>query len=282
MKKSIKLMAGFALADLFLWIAVSPRFATKLYHSKLFRRDGERGSMDLVRQYNEVETSPVEFKAKDGTTLRGWFYKHPTSTKVFIYNQGRNSDLGKALNYAKVMLAAGASVFSYEYRGFGDTPGYPSVVGICEDGLTAYDFVSKQLGYQAQDIVIYGESLGAGVAAYVAERRQAAGLVLQSGFASLERIGKEMFAALKVYPGWLFPRPTLDNARAVKKIQPPLLVIHGVQDEVIPVHHSRLIFDGALGHKQLVQLPNSGHTNLVEADGPAFVGALRNFLTALA
>lgn len=282
MKKSIKLMAGFALADLFLWIAVSPRFATKLYHSKLFKRDGERGSMDLVRQYDEVETSPVEFKAKDGTALRGWFYKHPTSTKVFIYNQGRNSDLGKALNYAKVMLAAGASVFSYEYRGFGDTPGYPSVVGICEDGLTAYDFVTKQLGYQAEDIVIYGESLGAGVAAYVAERRKAAGLVLQSGFASLERIGKEMFAALKVYPGWLFPRPTLDNARAVKKIQPPLLVIHGVQDEVIPVHHSRLIFDGARGRKQLVQLPNSGHTNLVEADGPAFVGALRNFLTALA
>lgn len=282
MKKSIKLMAGFALADLILWIAVSPRFATKLYHSKLFRRDGERGSMDLVRQYSEVQTSPVEFRAKDGTPLRGWFYKHPTSTKVFIYNQGRNSDLGKALNHAKVMLAAGASVFSYEYRGFGDTPGYPSVAGICEDGLTAYDFVTNKLGYQAEDIVIYGESLGAGVAAYVAERRKSAGLVLQSGFASLERIGKEMFAALKVYPGWLFPRPTLDNARAVKKIQPPLLVIHGVQDEVIPVHHSRLIFDGAGGRKQLVQLPNSGHTNLVEADGPAFVGALRNFLTALA
>jgi uncharacterized protein len=282
MKKSIKLMAGFALTDLFLWIALSPRFATKLYHSRLFTRNGVRGSMDLVRQFNEVETSPVEFRAKDGTQLRGWFYKHPTSKKVFIYNQGRNSDLGKALNYAKVMLAAGASVFSYEYRGFGDTPGQPSVVGICQDGLTAYDYVSGTLGYQAQDIVIYGESLGAGVAAYVAERRKSAGLVLQSGFASLERIGKEMFAALKVYPGWLFPRPTLDNAKAVKKIQPPLLVIHGVRDEVIPVHHSRLIFDGASGSKQLVHLPNSGHTDLVEADGPAFVGALRNFLVALA
>jgi len=282
MKKSLKLMVGFALSDLFLWIAMSPRFATKLYHSKLFKFDGERGSMELVRQFNEVETSTVAFRAKDGTPLRGCFYKHPTSEKVFIYNQGRNSDLGKALNYAKVMLAAGASVFSYEYRGFGETPGNPSVVGICEDGLTAYDFVRDNLGYQADNIVIYGESLGAGVAAYVAERRAAAGLVLQSGFASLERIGKEMFAALKVYPGWLFPRPTLDNARAVKKNHPPLLVIHGVNDEVIPVHHSRLIFDGASGSKQLVQLPNSGHTNLVEADGPAFVGALRNFLTALA
>lgn len=282
MKKSIKLMAGFALTDLFLWIAFSPRFATRLYHSKLFKRDGVRGSMDLVRQFAEVETSPVEFRAKDGTPLRGWFYKHPTSKKVFIYNQGRNSDLGKALNYVRVMLAAGASVFSYEYRGFGDTPGEPSVVGICQDGLSAYDYVVGKLGYQAEDIVIYGESLGAGVAAYVAERRRSAGLVLQSGFASLERIGKEMFAALKVYPGWLFPRPTLDNAKAVKKIQPPLLVIHGVRDEVIPVHHSRLIFDGATGSKHLVHLSNSGHTDLVEADGPAFVGALRNFLTALA
>lgn len=282
MKKSTKLMAGFALADLVLWIALSPRFATRLYHSKLFKSNGVRGSMDLVRQYDEVETSPIDFQAKDGTPLRGWLYKHPTSKKVFIYNQGRSSDLGKALNYAKVMLAAGASVFSYEYRGFGDTPGEPSVVGICEDGLTAYDYVVEQLGYEPEDIIIYGESLGAGVAAYVSERRKAAGLVLQSGFASLERIGKDMFAALRVYPSWLFPRPKLDNARAVTKNHPPLLVIHGVHDEVIPVHHSRLIFDGASGSKQLVHLPNSGHTDLVEADGPAFVGALQNFLTALA
>ncbi len=282
MKKSIKYMVGFAVSDLILWLAMSPRFATKLYHSKLFKSNGVRGSMQLVRDFNEVETSAIEFRAKDGTPLRGWFYKHPTSKKVFIYNQGRSSDLGKALNYAKVMLAAGASVFSYEYRGFGDTPGNPSVIGICEDGLAAYDYVAGSLGYQADDIVIYGESLGAGVAAYVAERRKAAGLILQSGFASLERIGKDMVAALKLYPSWLFPRPRLDNAAAVKRNHLPLLVIHGVNDEVIPVHHSRLIYDSARGSKQLVQLPNSGHTDLVEADGPAFVGALRNFLSAIA
>jgi fermentation-respiration switch protein FrsA (DUF1100 family) len=282
MKKSIKFLVGFAVSDLILWLAMSPRIATKLYHSKLFKSNGVRGSMQSLRDFNEVQTSEITFRAKDGTPLRGWFYKHPTSSKVFIYNQGRSSDLGKSLTYAKVMLAAGASVFCYEYRGFGDTPGKPSVVGICEDGLTAYDYVSGKLGYQADNIVIYGESLGAGVAAYVSERRKAAGLVLQSGFASLERIGKDMVTALRVYPSWLFPRPSLDNAKAVTHAHPPLLVIHGVNDEVIPVHHSRLIYDGACGSKQLVQLPNSGHTNLVEADGPAFVGALRSFLTALA
>jgi hypothetical protein len=69
MKKSTKLMAGFALADLVLWIALSPRFATRLYHSKLFKSNGVRGSMDLVRQYDEVETSPIDFQAKDGTPL---------------------------------------------------------------------------------------------------------------------------------------------------------------------------------------------------------------------
>jgi hypothetical protein len=282
MKKTIKYAIGFAVSDLILWLAMSPRFATKLYHSKLFKSEGEPGSMQLVRDFNEVETSSLDFPAHDGTPLHGWFYKHPTSKKVFIYNMGRSSDLGKSLKYAKVMLAAGGSVFAYEYRGFGSTSGKPSVIGICEDGLAAYDYVAGRLGYQVNDIVIYGESLGAGVATYVAERRNAAGLVLQSGFASLERIGKEMVAALKVYPSWLFPRPRLDNAEAVTRKHPPLLVIHGVNDEVIPVHHSRLIYDGASGRKQLVHLKNSGHCDLADADGPAFVGALRNFLSAIA
>lgn len=282
MKKSIKYAVGAAAVGQLLWIALSPRFATKLYHSKLFKGNGVRGSMQDVREFKDVETVEVEFRAKDGTLLHGWYYKHPTSKKVFIYNQGRCSDLGKALNYAKVMLAAGASVFSHEYRGFGDTPGKPSVVGICEDGLNAYDYVVNNLGYDPSDIIIYGESLGAGVAAYVSQHRKAAGLVLQSGFASLERIGKDMFSVLRAYPSWLFPRFGLDNAKAMRGTHPPLLVIHGIQDEVIPVHHSRLIFDGASGNKRLVHLPNSRHTDLVEQDGPAFVGALKDFLGALA
>src|SRR6185437_7029120 len=99
MNKSIKYMVGFAAVDLLLWIALSPRFATKLYHSKLFKGNGVRGSLQDVRQFKDVETFEVEFRAKDGTPLNGWFYKHPTSKKVFIYNQGRCSDLGKALNY---------------------------------------------------------------------------------------------------------------------------------------------------------------------------------------
>lgn len=281
MNKTIKYLIGFAISDAILWLALSPRIATKLYHSKLFKKEGERGDMELLRDFNEVETSELFFPACDGTPLHAWFFKHPTSKKVFLYNMGRSSDLGKSLNYSKIMLDAGGSVFVYEYRGFGSTPGAPSVLGICQDGLTAYDYVQKTLGYDPKDIVIYGESLGAGVASYVSQHRKSAGYVLQSGFASLERIGKEMVAALKVYPRWLFPNPSLDNAEIAAGPHPPLLVIHGIKDDVIPVHHSRLIFDGASEPKQLVQLKNSAHSDLSVADASAFTSALRKFLVTV-
>lgn len=280
MTKAIKRVVGFCLSNLVLWLALSPRFAIKLYQLKLFKIFGEPGSLESLRNFNDVENFPVDFAAIDGTMLHGWFYKGQGS-KIFVYNMGRNSDLGKSLANARAMLAAGASVFTYEYRGFGSTAGKPSVKGICEDGLTAYDVVLAQLGYDPANIIVYGESLGAGVASFVTEHRATAGLVLQSGFASFDAIGKSQQRFLRLYPRFLFPR-LLNNRQTVARQHPPLLVIHGAQDTFIPVKQAHLIFDAACEPKKLVLLPNSHHRDMATLDWQPFVSALADFLATLA
>ncbi|MGH9551458.1 MAG: alpha/beta hydrolase, partial [Terriglobales bacterium] len=251
------------------------------YHRKLFAMDPTRGDEAQLAAFNDVENREVLFRAVDGKRLRGWLFKHPTSKRVWLYSIGRSSDIPKNLEYVRMLLESGASVFVYEYRGFGQSEGQPSVRRICQDGLSAYDCLTRQLGYTADQIVFYGESLGGSVATYVCARRRAAGIVLQSTFASLERIAKEMVPALKVYPRAMFPRPLLDTAQTLQGQHPPLLIMHGVLDNVIPLHHSLLIFGAASEPKQVVHLKHSLHTKINITDREEFVHALSSHLASL-
>jgi uncharacterized protein len=279
MRKSSKFLTGFVLSDVLLWLISSPRFALKFYQAKVFETFGVRGPMEELLAFKEFENFPVFLEAVDGTVMQGWFYQGP-GDKLFVYNMGRNSDIAKSLANARVMLAAGASVFTFEYRGFGSTAGKPSLKSICEDGLTAYDFARDQLGYDESAIIIYGESLGAGVASYVSDCRPAAGLVLQSGFASFEHIGKKQKKFLRIYPNFLFPR-ALNNEERVARAHPPLLVIHGEQDTFIPVDQAHRIFDAACPPRQLALLPNSHHRDMAELDWDAYLKALTGYLGRL-
>ena len=129
--------------------------------------------------------------------------------------------------------------------------------------------------------MIYGESLGAGIASYLSQVVPACGLVLQSGFVSLRRIGGEHLAPLKAYPSWLFPQPHLDNVSVVKQNHPPLLVIHGLKDGTIPFAHAEEIFKHALEPKTFVRLPNSDHIDLYLQDAETFCLGLKRFLDTL-
>ncbi len=281
MRKSTKVLLGGAAIAKIAWLCLSPRVATKLYHSKLFRNDQGQGPEVLLDAFNDVQNYRVAVKTVDGTKLRGWYFKHPTASKVWLFFMGRASDIPKNLGYVRMLLEAGASVFIFEYRGFGKSPGKPSIVGVCQDALAAYDCLVEEFGYNGNQIVFYGTSLGAAIAAHVSTVRSYAGRVLQSGFASLESIGKEMLGLLKVYPTLLFPRPLLDTINIVRKNDKPLLIMHGKHDDVIPVSHSHRIFAAAAEPKRLVVLDHSAHKGIDLTDRAPVVEALTRFLHEL-
>lgn len=184
-------------------------------------------------------------------------YIHPDARKIVLYCGGRSSNLTKLSIPALALHKAGVSVVVVEPRGFGNAVGRASTKTLVEDYLCVYDSLLS-LGYAPDDIVIYGESLGAAVAAYVSARRSASGLILQSAFSSLAREIKDLFPILR-YPAAMYPQPRLAADESLKQGHPPLLIIHGDEDKVINVKHAHRLAAAAGCNTTLAILPGAGH-----------------------
>jgi dipeptidyl aminopeptidase/acylaminoacyl peptidase len=264
------------------WLYFAPRISPRLYDRKLFHPNNDRGDLNELLKVTSNSNRRVYFPAFDGQLLHGCLFHNPSSGKILLLHPGNSGDIAGRLSFIKILLQTGASVFAYEPRGFGLSGGAPTMKSICEDGLAAFDYLTAQLGYAAHRIVLYGMSLGVSVATEVSKQRRARGIVLQSGFSSLERIAKERMPLLKIYPTWLFPRPLLDNVRILAKPHMPLLILHGGKDDTIPPAHSREMYAKAASPKQFVLFPNSTHTEISALDLTLFVSTLKQFLSKLA
>lgn len=274
-KRHTKTAIFVAVAAVLLWLGLSPRSATWAYEHVLMPRVPP--DMRLLNANSVAPVQLLEFSCGEHT-LQGMLYKHPTSDQVILFYAGRSSNLAKIVTPARELVRLGVSVFAFEYAGFGTTAGRPSTRALLEDGLAAYAAVLN-LGYKPNDIILYGESLGTAVAAYVAKQRPAAGLVLQSGFSSLERLVKEISPVFRVYPSWMFSRLRLDSAHALQAGHPPLLLLHGDQDDVIGHEHSERLAAAAGERTTLVILDGAGHFHVHERED--WRNAMREFLASL-
>jgi uncharacterized protein len=240
-------------AGVLLWLGLSPRIATRLYEAVLM----PRVRCERIGMVKSTAVSSVQFQS-NGTELEGVLYRQPGAEKIVLFCGGRRSNLTKLAIPAEELLKTGVSVFVFEYRGFGNAVGRATLLSLLQDGLCAYDALLS-LGYSAENIVIYGESLGAAVAANVSERRAASGLVLQSGFSSLERQVKDMFPILGMYPAAMYPQTRLASDQSLKRGHPPLLIIHGDRDEIINLAHAHRLAAAAGNNTTLAILAGAGH-----------------------
>jgi uncharacterized protein len=236
------------LAGVLLWLGLSPRVASRLYEAVLMPRARPEGNFGVG--------SAVTLKSQ-GIELEGLMFINPDASKIVLYCGGRSSNLMKLSIPALALYNAGVSVVIVEPRGFGNTAGRATMKTLVEDYLYAYDSLLK-LGYAADNIVIYGESLGGAIAVYVSARRPASGLILQSTFSSLDREISDLIPLLR-YPAALYPQPRLEADESLKRGHPPLLIIHGDNDTVINVNHALRLAAAAGENTTLAILPRAGH-----------------------
>jgi hypothetical protein len=260
-------------AGIVLWLGLSPRTATPLYEAVIMPRVRSQE----MNKKNSAEVSRVQFFSH-GRELEGMLYKHPDSRKIVLYCGGRRSNLAKLAMPARALLKMGVSVFVFEPAGFGNADGRASLHTLVEDGLSAYD-AAMSLAYAPENIVLYGESLGAAVAAYISQRRDASGLILQSGFCSLESQINDMFPILRIYPTAMYPQPRLATAESLRRGHPPLLIVHGNADDVIEVAHAHRLAASARSNTTLAILAGAGHFALYSRDD--WFEAVSSFLGSL-
>jgi len=192
-----------------------------------------------------------------GQEMQGWFFENHASPYVVLVNHGNGGNIGSVKWIARNLLSAGVSVLVYDYRGYGLSKGDPTVETICSDGDAAYEFLIKNRGYHPENVILYGQSLGCAVACHIGKDHRVAGLILQSGFASLRHVAYQRFPLLRTAP--ILVPDALDNQQILSHSTLPLLLIHGDRDRVVPFSNAEDLYKSAAGVKRLVVCPNAGH-----------------------
>ncbi|MDA3960211.1 MAG: alpha/beta hydrolase [Planctomycetota bacterium] len=169
---------------------------------------------------------------------------------LVIISHGNAEDLGGIGWWVRGLQAEGFSVLAYDYPGYGQSSGSATVATSTAAAVRVYDYAVGELGYPAERIVVYGRSLGGALAAYQAQQRPVAGLILESAFTSAYRV----MTRIAIVPGDVF-----NNLDVVASNPAPVLVVHGRRDRVIPVWHGQALAAAASGSE--LYLDDAGHND---------------------
>lgn len=206
----------------------------------------------------QAETVRVE--TADGLSLTGWWLEAAEDRPVLLYFQGNGGNIAGRAGKAEIMRAEGYSVLLAGYRGYGGNPGRPSETGLIADAHAWLDHLLSR-GVPPGRIVLYGESLGSGVATALAAEREVGAMVLEAPFTSVRAIAEEQYWYVPVR--WLLRDP-FDSLARIPSVRVPVLILHGDADTLIPLVHGERLFEAAKEPKRLVVVDGATHTTLVE------------------
>lgn len=255
-----------------IWLAMCPAWNPFLVDGMLFHPDTEFDASKLPI-VEGVRGREVGF----GNGLTGWMFEIPKSKFVVLFSHGNAGNLSHRVDKISRLLSCGQSVFIWDYPGFGHSKGLASLKNIAIEAVSAYDYLIGR-GYTANQIVLYGESLGAGINADICEKRIVKAVIVDSGFTSLHEIAKERCPIFYLYPEILMPPRSMNVRDSLNKV--PSLIIHGEQDETIPYHHATDLHK-ASADSTLLTLPNGSHNFVNMQDSTIVESALKQFFDNL-
>ena len=221
----------------------------------------------------------VTFRAPDSASLSAWIIPAvnagPDAPWVLIShgNYGNIGYGGRPQFYAW-FRDLGVNLFAYDYRGFGASDGVPSEPGVYTDAKAAYRYLTDSLHVPPSRIVLFGHSLGTGVAIELARHVPAAGLIVEDAYTSVADRGQEVFPFLPIK---LIAKSRFASIDKVGDLRLPKLFLHARNDRTIPIEHGRRLFAAAAEPKQFVEL-NAGHGDAYTADRAMYYGAIDAFI----
>lgn len=248
----------------------------------------ERGEA-LTPRTQGIAYEDVWIQSVDGVRIHGWFLPakgRASGTVMFLHGNAKN--ISSYLENVQWLPSYGFNVFMLEYRGFGHSHGKPTLPGVLADVDAGFSELLSRRDVDRQRIVLYGQSLGGALAVYyvahTAYRPYVRALVVESAFSSYRAITTEKLASFWLtWPFQWIPRLTVDEEYSplpvIEKIAPtPLLVIHGDQDPIVPVHHSQQLYEAAHEPKELWIVPGGVHNDTMRR--PMFRSRFVDYLNA--
>ena len=265
-----------------------------------------------------LEFEDVYFVTDDGIRLNGWYVPAPrpesdssgntntntdtpassnepgssdTPEVTILWFHGNGGNIGHRVgDLALISRRLGVNSFIFDYRGYGRSEGEPSESGVYRDARAALDYLSSRSDVDPEGIVFFGRSLGTAVAVELAEDlaedlaealagdKTPYGMILVSPLTTLKDMARALHPLLPLH---LLVGSRFDSLSRIGNIHCPLLVIHGENDEIIPLEQGRELFEAANSPKRFLSLPATGHNDSFSGSGAELWQSLDNFLASL-
>lgn len=230
----------------------------------------------------------VWFESLDGTQLHGWWIPGEGEIQgTVIHFHGNAQNLSAHYGYVDWLPALGYNVFVFDYRGYGWSEGRPSRSGAVKDSRAALREVRRRTVKTGEPVFVLGQSLGGALALAALSREPQDGVcavALDSTFSSYRQIVREKMSLMPLikylcYPlSWLVILDRYQPMRSVAELEGlPMLFLHGTMDRVVPYHHSQMLYEEAAGPKELVPVPDGGHTDALSSRREEFANILVAF-----
>ena len=216
----------------------------------------------------------VTLQTRDGVRLHAWFIpaEHPRATVLFCH--GNAGNISHRLDSIHLLHSLGLQVLIFDYRGYGQSEGNPSEAGTYRDVDAAWRYLREARGLPASQIIVFGRSLGAAVAADLASRTRPGAVILESAFTSVPDLAAGIYPWLPVR---LLSRYRYDNLDKLTRIEGPLLLVHSREDEIIPFAHGVRLFESAHEPKAFLET-SGGHNDAFQGSRKAYTHGLQSFL----
>lgn len=199
----------------------------------------------------------VFLNTADGERINALFFRG-SLPEVILYFHGNAGDLSGWQFVAEDFTALGYSFMIIDYRGYGKSSGIISEEGLYHDGAAGFNFLLRK-GFSSDQILIYGRSVGSGIAVDLASKQTCKGLILEAPYSSLARLADEKFPFF--FPS-LYLKFRFDNISKINQVQSPIIFLHGANDPLIPVAHSQKLFEKYSGKKKMITMAMGTHNDL--------------------
>jgi hypothetical protein len=193
----------------------------------------------------------VAFESADGVQLSGWYVPSEDAELTVLFCHGNGGNMSHRLDSINIFHNLGLSCFIFDYRGYGQSRGKPTEEGTYLDAEAAYEWLKKKKKVSSANIIVFGRSLGASIAAYLAAKVEVRALIIESCFTSYVDIGKKFYPYMPIRLFAKFGYPTIDY---VRRVDCPVMIIHSRDDDIIPFEFGQKLYEAVDAPSEFVEI----------------------------
>lgn len=225
------------------------------------------------------DAKEVWMDCDDGNSIHGLYWPANKGRPTILFFHGNAQSVFEWAMIRGDFAAVDCGLLLIDYPGYGKSSGIHTEESLYSGGKGAYDWLIDKAEVPSDKIIVFGKSLGGGVASKVAKSAKILGLILESTFRSIPLVAQNLLPF--VPSDAVFNSERYDTASRIGEINAPVLIIHGTLDELIPVEEGKILFEKAKGPKKLILIENAGHNDVSFIAGTKYGEDIRQWLDNL-